>query len=284
MRRRIVLHHHIFKNAGTTLDWALKRNFGEGYVALESQDASPTRIGAARLYEFLIENPHVVGVTSHAFGGQDYATAIGRPEEFAFLDFMVLRHPLDRLMSMYDFYRSGGGGDPNEIERARDCTTDAWLRAAIERSPHLTNDVQVNVLARNGRYLAPPHGADLERACSRLVGLPFVATVDRFDDACIAAEHFLRPTFGSLDLAYVSQNVTRERTGGDTRTRVERLPQLVGASLFAMLRRLNALDMELVSYANGEIDRRIALVPEIDERRRDFAARKASLRATHGVA
>ncbi len=273
MRRRIVLHHHIFKNAGTTLDWALKRNFGERYVALESSDAVPTRVDAKRLYDFLIEHPHVVGVTSHSFGGQDFASAIGRPDEFTFLDFIVLRNPLDRLISMYGFYRDGGGGDPNEIERARSSTAGEWLQSAIERSPHLTNDVQVSVLGRHGRYLAPPHRSDLERACARLVHLPFIATAERFDDACIAAEHFLRPAFGALDLAYVSQNVSRAK----------RLPQTLGPSLLEMLLRLNALDVELVACANAEIDRRIALVPEIEKRRFDFAARKVSLYELHGV-
>ena len=30
--RHVILHGHIFKNAGTSFDWSLERSFGEAFV------------------------------------------------------------------------------------------------------------------------------------------------------------------------------------------------------------------------------------------------------------
>ena len=31
MRRKVIIHKHLFKNAGTTFDWSLHKNFGNDF-------------------------------------------------------------------------------------------------------------------------------------------------------------------------------------------------------------------------------------------------------------
>ena len=40
--KQVILHGHIFKNAGTTLDWALKRSFGKAFVDHRRDDQMRT--------------------------------------------------------------------------------------------------------------------------------------------------------------------------------------------------------------------------------------------------
>ena len=41
--RNVILHYHLFKNAGSTLDWSLQRQFGAGFVD-HRDDAFPTDV------------------------------------------------------------------------------------------------------------------------------------------------------------------------------------------------------------------------------------------------
>jgi hypothetical protein len=144
----------------------------------------------------------------------------------------------------------------------------------MDNKPHLVNDVQVGLLSRNGHYVGPPAASDLQRAKERLEHLALTGQTERFDDVCIAGEFYLQSTFGKLDLAYVSENVSRVRTGG--KSRIDRLASL-GVKVFDRLRRFNALDLELWEFAGIELDRRLALLDDLGARRSEFAERKTRL-------
>jgi hypothetical protein len=274
--RHILLHHHIFKNAGTTLDFIFWRNFDEQYVTFHGIETESTGIvDGAQLRGFLRANPSVVGVSSHHFHTQPFREGDGEEftGEFRFLDMVLLRHPIDRLVSIYDFFRSGGGGDPQQSALVEQLTLREWLELMIERSPHLVNDAQVGLLAKYGRYVAPPAPVDLQRAKERLSHLALVGTVEQFDDACICAEYFLRPAFGALDFAYVSENVSRVRSGSGRGSRIERLEEILGPSLFRRLTILNELDIELWRAATDEVVRRLAYLENVERRRETFRER-----------
>lgn len=271
--RHVILHHHIFKNAGTTLDTALRRNFGERYVSFESPDTNPSPVEAAELFDFLRSHPAVVGVTSHSFHGRRFDEAAPNRGEFMFLEFMNFRNPIDRFISIYDFFRADGGGNEHTNAAARRLTLHEWLENLMNRRPHMVNDVQVRMLSRRGGYVAPPSDRDLKRALRRLPRLAFIGSVERFADSCIAAEYFLQPALGTLDLACAPQNVSSVRTG--PKDRAERLCDLVGTKLYERLCALNRFDLELMSHVNEELERRLALVHELERRRLDFARRMA---------
>jgi hypothetical protein len=275
--RHILLHHHIFKNAGTTLDFALWRNFDERYVAFHPNDSdSDGIVYGAQIRDFLRVHPETVGLTSHHFHLQQFRENEGREfaAEFRFYSLALFRHPIDRIISMYDFYRSGGAGDAEQAALVERLTVGDWVEWMMDNKPHLVNDVQVGLLSRNGHYVGPPAASDLQRAKERLEHLALTGQTERFDDVCIAGEFYLQSTFGKLDLAYVSENVSRVRTGG--KSRIDRLASL-GVKVFDRLRRFNALDLELWEFAGIELDRRLALLDDLGARRSEFAERKTRL-------
>ena len=62
--RHVILHGHIFKNAGTTFDWSLERCFGEGFV--DHRDDKTMRERRARhLAELVNDAPSLRALSSH---------------------------------------------------------------------------------------------------------------------------------------------------------------------------------------------------------------------------
>lgn len=271
--RNILLHHHIFKNAGTSLDSALWRNFDESLVQYDPHgDGNP--VTAMALRDFLRARPPVKAVSSHLFHTRFFREQDGDVfgAEFCFYHAALVRGPIDRIVSIYDFLRSGGGHDQRENGIAAQMTLREWAEYMLDSYPHIVCDAQVTIFARHGRYPGPPSAKDLAKALRRLPRFSLIGPVEEFDDTCVAAEYFLAPSFGPLDLAYVRENVSAYRSGG-TGPRVERFDEILGSRLHAQLRARNELDEQLWIAARAELHRRLALVPNPDRRRASFAAR-----------
>jgi hypothetical protein len=102
--RRIILHHHIFKNAGSTLDFALKKHLGERFSSLDA-DNEHGRISKTTLIRFLDNDPNLVAVSSHHFHCRDYQ-AFAFEMGYGLFNFALIRKPIARLISIYKFYRN----------------------------------------------------------------------------------------------------------------------------------------------------------------------------------
>jgi hypothetical protein len=256
--RHIILHHHIFKNAGTTLDYSLKRQFCSGFVALD--DPSGNLIDSATLVHFLDQNPDVKAVSSHHFHGQDFLI-----RGYRFFNLALIRSPLHRLLSIYKFSLRSEG-ELADIAKTSDLPV--FLRILIERYPHLVDSPQTNMFANHGFYGRPTGMEDFRNAAFRLQSFSLCAPVERYDDAMVALEYFISPVYGpkGLDFSYVRQNVS-EPIEGQTDLR-----GLIGAD-YDHLAKLSEQDEMLCSFANNELDGRLLKVPNLPQRQLGFHRR-----------
>ena len=62
--REVILHCHLFKNAGTALDWALQRTFGDGFID-HRYDDNMRQEGVVYLDGYLSKRPKVQVLSSH---------------------------------------------------------------------------------------------------------------------------------------------------------------------------------------------------------------------------
>jgi hypothetical protein len=127
----------------------------------------------------------------------------------------------------------------------------------------------VNILAKGAAYTRPPGSADLAAALAISGDMSAISVVDLFDESLVTAEHFLQPAFPSIQLEYISQNVS-PAPGCEFRDEV-------GDIIYQRLGQLNQLDAELVCQARAEVRRRFGLVPDAQERLADFRQRCAAL-------
>lgn len=268
--RHVIIHYHIFKNAGSTLASALERNFGPTFASWDGNEFN-AQISGAQLLEFLRQHQHLLAITSHHL----------RPpkpiaEGFVFHDAFVLRHPVDRIRSMYDFYREALATDDPLTQEAKRLNPRAFFEFLIKDYPHLVTNSQINYVANQGGKI--PDEADGERACHMVREASVVGVADQFDIGMTAAEHRLRQFYQGLDLSYVSENVTRGRRKS-MQERLEEFQKQCGADVYARLVQLNQLDFKLADAAREEAMTRLKKLPSHEAHLLDFKIRVKKRRA-----
>ncbi|HEV3333517.1 MAG TPA: hypothetical protein VG096_21180 [Bryobacteraceae bacterium] len=255
--RYVIVHYHIFKNGGTTVEAMLQREFGAGLATLHGPDADATLTGSD-LASYLLAEPKVSAVSSHhlRYPKPDIPHAV-------LFDCCFLRHPLARLHSYYTFL--------SRREALRESARE-FLENLMDAAPHQVSDVQVHQLANSGAFTRPASEHDLDKATQIVRQMAIPGLVSMFDESLVAAEYFLRPAFPTIRLEYIPQNVTngpRPLPG----ERLDYLIELWGAELYEKLVRLNQMDLELFRRTRAEVTQRLDRVPRAQERLAEFRSR-----------
>lgn len=220
--RHILLHGHIFKNAGTTLDWALQRSFGPGFLD-HRDDERMRREGPTHLAALLEDQPGLVALSSHHLSRDLPALP-----QVRFHPVFLVRHPLLRARSVYDFERRQQADTLGASMAKQLSFVDyvAWrMRPDV---PGTLRNYQTLYLARGGPAGKRPgrNQASFERALAYLRQGPLVGVVELYDESMVLFEHRLRRCFPELDLAYLRQNVTAP--DADNREDDQRVAAILG--------------------------------------------------------
>lgn len=251
-RRQVIVHYHLFKNAGSTIDSILESNFDDGFARLDG-DRYDSVISNDALIAFLERHGGLAAVTSHHLRPP-------KPDDsrFVFHDIIFIRHPLTRLLSVHSFYqRAALDGDPLAVE-AKSRRVAAFFEWLIDEHPRYASNVQVNLVANAGAWL--PRADDLVRA-QGIVGAATVAgTVERFNESAVTAEHALSAPFPGIDFSYVPQNVSG-REPRSLGAQLDVMRAACGTKLYDRLVALNQLDLALFDHATLEVARRLRAIP-----------------------
>ena len=272
--RFIFVHYHIFKNGGTTIESILRREFGAGFATVHGPDDESVLDGKS-LTEFLRQHPGISAVSSHHLR---YPKPV--VPGWVIFDCCFLRHPLDRLVSLYNQFRRCDSSAPFCV-RAKHETPREFMRHLVRDSPHMVSDVQVTQLANAGVFARPANERDLERATLAVHDMSVPGIVEMFDESLLAAEYFLKPAFPELRLHHFPENVSRPwrvNGPGPLPNLEQTLVDLWGAEVYADLLRLNQLDLELFRQTKIENQRRLSLIPNLEERLVEFQARRGPVR------
>jgi hypothetical protein len=268
--RHIILHHHIFKNAGSTLDSALATQFGVGFASLENGgDPVPDSM----VIDFLDAHPHIKAVSSHHIHGESLNPVL-RNHGYRIFDLALVRRPMDRLLSVYKYIRR----TPSALalwNQAMELDVRGFVQLLVDQHPYEIDNPQVNVIANHGFYGRPVSQEDLDTAWDRYKNYSLCAPVERYDEAMVTVEYFNSPVYlpHGLDLSYRRLNTSQPLAGEAN------LESLLGSALYQWLTRVLVHDERLWQRADAELDRRIALVPDFAKRLCAFQERCQRLQA-----
>jgi hypothetical protein len=239
--RFVILHYHFLKNAGMSLESILHRSFGSRFASIDTPERDG-HITAEALLTYLRANPLVEAVSSHQL-----RYPVPCASGFLFFDVCFLRDPLDRIRSMYDYFREKpAGGDPVS-DFANALAPGEFVKKLIEEMPWYIHNAQVNLLA-NGIANDIPEPGDFDRAVAKMLRTSFLGVVDCFEQSLAAGEHFLQPIFPTLDCTGEMENVSAGRGGS--------LKDACKPAVYSELTRITAGDAKLVELARAEVDRR----------------------------
>jgi len=237
----LIAHHHGFKCAGCTVVHLLNRNWPEQVLHVEHRVVD-RRIHCDQVRPHL-DGGNYAGLTSHLLAMP------ARGEEIAHVHFGLLRDPIDRLVSAYNFVpeeRRGGS-----------------FRAFVAANRHHACEYHVRHLGVQARAGQGATGWNSDPEAVRL-GEPHVllGLVERFEDTMFLLERRVAAAGGVFDGSVGG----RHNVG-----KGEALP--IDEDLVQELRELNAADYRLRDAIDAALDRELALVDPDGDGRAEYRVR-----------
>ncbi len=227
MNRTIILHYHLFKNAGTSLDRILRKNFGPKWITAEFSSAN--RDNGPEVAHWITAHPDAVAFSTHTAMGP-----VPPIEGVTVLSMMLLRDPVARIRSAYRFERKQEAQTWG-AQLAKTHDLEGYVRARLERhGDRQCRNFQTQRLAS----LLPGDGPELTRAVQAMQQLSVVGLVEDFDDVTRRLTETLRPIFPEFLAENVRVNTTTPAPETDTDRRVNALLEEVNSDdrhLWALL-------------------------------------------------
>ncbi|MEO5753703.1 MAG: hypothetical protein ABIR38_03250 [Chthoniobacterales bacterium] len=247
----LLIHYHIFKNAGSSFEWALQEAFGHDYRSFDS----PTPrgfISGDDLAEFALRHPSVRAIASHQAAPPSPAI----PEREVVTSILI-RDPIARIRSIYAFERSQQAGTPGAL-KAKELSFRGYVEWRLQTAPDMLCNFQVHFCTRTAeKQTGAPNRERLEKAISNLDATSIVGTVARYDEWIALAERILASSFPGLSLPSVRRNATA-RTALPEVAILEQLVSELGEDTAQFLIKNNELDMCLHQVADALLTRRLA--------------------------
>nr|WP_294519040.1 sulfotransferase family 2 domain-containing protein [uncultured Rhodopila sp.] len=239
-----LIHYHIFKNGGSSIDRLLAESFGPGWRVFEGLHAEDA-VDADRLRAFLASEPSVRAVSSHLA-----RPPLPRQDCFPIV---LLRHPIDRARSIYEHLRR----DPSQQDHAAAQSSFADFVTWALDTPGagvVIRDYQVIHLSdatfrQSDIQLATPTCDDLAQVQTILSSWPAFGLVRQFAASCSLFQARYAPFFPELRLSFVRENVSPNSLATEADAIASARDEL-GPVLFGRLCEANQLDLALYSFAS----------------------------------
>ncbi|KUJ84915.1 hypothetical protein AWR36_004565 [Microbulbifer flavimaris] len=267
--RLVITHGHIFKNAGTTFDWALRRYFGDAFC--DHRDDMPMRRrGVEYLQEFLEENPGIQALSSH------HMCDTSSLEGIKSLPVFFLRHPLLRVLSVYSFERKQRSETPG-AKAAKKYSFKDYVQWRMEPEVGRTiRDYQVAYLA-SGKKIPNARNVNLNHlssAAKRFEDGSLVGLVEDFDRSMTVIEQELGKHFPNIDLSYLRQN-----TGRAVKSEQRNINYIANelGEVFDLLVENNSFDLALYRMAKESLEKKVAKADNFDALLADYRSRCEAL-------
>ena len=169
----IVAHYHLFKNAGTSVDTILKQNFGSAWREIEFK-----KMGRKSNYK-LVENWLMKHREIEAFSSHTAMFPLPTIANATLIPIVFLRHPIDRLWSVYKFERRHKKVLNHSIKIAQKYDFAGYLNYHLDRmGDRSCRNFQTYRFSFLDRQ---PNFVEFAKAMNGLNSLPIVGIVEEFD-------------------------------------------------------------------------------------------------------
>lgn len=236
--RKVLLHYHFFKNAGTSIDLLLDLNFPQQWVSKEF-DSGIYTINAQEVSNWINQESSAVAFSSH--------TAILPVPDIVntqVFPIVFFRHPIDRIASAYAFEHD------QKIETkgtllARSTDLKGYIEAHLKKDGF--SQCRNFHISRLKYMINTKTGIDAQSAINAVERLPFVGIVECYEQSINRLVDWLLPHFPSIKPVIASKNVTRQpKVSLDQK--LEQIRLEVGDDCYAKLLKANDDDIKLYQH------------------------------------
>jgi tetratricopeptide (TPR) repeat protein len=266
--RNIIVHIHIFKNAGTTFDYTLKRNFGNDFVDhREDQDIIKGKI--QYLINFLNNNTEIKAFSSHSIH-----FLLTNNEKFNFLPVYFLRHPIERIKSVYNFEKKQKDINTEGSKKAKELSFNDFVKWYMQdNSPATIRNAQTIFLSGDG---PSPGRMDykFEIAKKNLLSTnTLIGIVNRYDETMVVFEEKLKKYFPNIDLSYIPKNITNKNFNKSLDDKIKEVENELDYDVKQLVYKNNYYDLELFKLANEKLNYEIEKIKNFEKKLENFKNR-----------
>lgn len=244
--RKIIVHYHLFKNGGTSIDKILSHSFGDAWMSYDITDQPAAKISSQELHALLLEKPGIKAFSSHQI-----AAPIPTTEKIELFPIIFLRHPLDRIMSCYLFEwgKQKGLRKPDKsLEEYINFRFQNKRRNAIEE---FQTYKFANIDQQNPRLVNRMNDEELlDNAKSFIASLPFFGIVENFEESLKKMETYIGANFSELKIKNIRSNSLQD-TRLSVEEKIEKFENSISKDLFSEVLERNKLDFELYAFSES---------------------------------
>jgi hypothetical protein len=245
----LLIHYHIFKNAGTSFELALQHAFGQRFRQYDSPDPAG-KISARKITRLVKAEPQLCAISSHQ-ATPPPPRIVGRQ----LITSILIRDPIARIGSIYAFERAQQANSRGAV-KAKELDFRSYVEWRLKTSPSVFCNYQVMVCS--SRYREECDRRDLETAIIRLDAMNVVGTVARYGEWLALAQWHLQQYFPDLSLSLLHENRSNASQPRSEALILAELTEVLGPALTSELLSRNQLDMALHQVADSLLTRRLA--------------------------
>ena len=244
-KRPVIVHFHLFKNAGTSVDTILQRNFGERWIEIEGPNNR--KLDPEALIAFIRENPQYDAISSHTA-----VVTVPEYDDIEIIPIFFFRHPIDRIRSAYDFERKQDAQTPGSIK-----AKEGDFKFYMDWRMTTPNPWQVREFhafrLKDFHTFTPNKQIQLfeDRARAALDAFPVVGLVETFDKSMGEFQELIKPHFPEFQAVSVHENVTSR--GRTVEENVAKFRERLGDETFEALLELNTIDLDLYETVKSRL-------------------------------
>lgn len=243
-----IFHFHFYKNAGTSVDAILQKNF---FNRCSEKEFTQSENTADAVLKWMIDSPHILCFSSHTA-----QLSILKTRHFSIIPIILIRHPIDRIASVYRFEKLQML-DIWESRLARSSSMKQYIEARLnilnDRQCRNFHCARLSELYKNQEDI---DNFDLDFALKAVEELPFIGLVERMQDTLKILEYMCK----NVSCNEISFEETRENstsTPEDLGTRLDRIKGEIGNEFYNELTYINENDILLYETVLGKLEERI---------------------------
>jgi len=265
--KNILLHAHIFKNAGSSFDNALRNFFESAFIDhRDDRDLIDGKINY--LLGYFDNHPDIKAFSSHSMHLHALNT-----DKYRFHTVHLLRHPIERIKSVYNFEKKQLPAITNGSKKAKELNFNDYVDWYMEdKSPATVRNAQTIFLSGKG-----PSPSEMESkfilAQEYIKQSYLIGIVDRYDESMVVFEDYLRQFFPDIDLSYIRQNITDENINSSMNEKISSIMNSLEKNIQKKVEDNNIFDMKLYEEAGRLLNDKIDSIYNFQDKLNDFKSR-----------